>query len=152
MSEVLERPDTQDATQSATQDTNHDASINVGVLVEQYLKLRDRIKAADDAHKSKLAPAKEYLESLNNEILAQLNAMGGESIRTPSGTAYRTAKKSATIADGGAFRSYVIEGERWDLVDWRANSTAVTDFIADHNVPPPGINYTTRFVVGVRRS
>ena len=128
------------------------AQANVEELVEKYVKLRDRIKAADDAHKAKLAPAKEYLEGLNNQILAQLNAIGGESIRTASGTAYRTAKKSATIADGAVFRNFVIEGERWDLVDWRANSPAVTDFITDHKTPPPGINYTTTFIVGVRRS
>ncbi len=125
--------------------------LTIDQKVERYIKLRDRLKEADDAHKAKTKPAREYLETLEGLMLQELQAMGAEKVGTPAGTVYRTVKKSATIADGAAFRSFVIGGELWDLVDWKANVTATAEFIEQNDAPPPGINYSTRLEVGVRR-
>jgi len=45
----------------------------------------------------------------------------------------------------------VIGSEAWDLLDRKANVTAVSDFIEENNAPPPGVNFSTTYVVGVRR-
>lgn len=124
---------------------------NIDDLVDQYVRLRDKIKEADDAHKKKVQPAKTHLELLNNTLLERLNNLGGESVKTASGTVYRTSKRSASIADGSVFREYVIDNAEWNLVDWRANSTAVDDYIKSNEVPPPGVNFSVHYVVGVRR-
>lgn len=124
---------------------------NIEEMVSQYVRLRDKIKEADDAHKAKLKTSKEYLEILEGKMMEKLNAIGGESVRTAAGTVYRSTKKSATIADGDAFRQFVQENEAFDLVDWKANAPAVSDFINEHQVPPPGVNFSTTFTVGVRR-
>ncbi len=121
-------------------------------LVSQYVRLRDKIKEAEDAHKAKLKDAKDYLEELNSRLLQRLNEVGGESVKTSSGTVYRTTRRSASIADGDAFRQFVINNEAFDLVDWRANANAVDDFIKEQQAPPPGVNFSTAFTVGVRRS
>ena len=121
-------------------------------LVSQYVRLRDKIKEADDAHKAKLKDAKEHLEHLNNTLLERLNDVGGESVKTSSGTVYRTTRRSASIADGETFRRFVIDNNAFDLVDWKANPLAVDDFIKAEQAPPPGVNFTTAFTVGVRRS
>lgn len=125
---------------------------SIDELVAQYVKLRDKLKEADDAHKEKTKMARAYLEQLNGKLLERLNDVGGESVKTAAGTVYRTTRKSATIADGGAFRSYVIENEQYDLVDWRANAVAVGEYISEYAAPPPGVNFSTAFTVGVRRS
>lgn len=122
------------------------------VLIDQYVKLRDRLKKADDEHKKKMDPAKQYLEALNNRLLQTLNTAGGESIKTARGTAYRTEKKSATIKDSVAFRDYVVANELFDMVDWKANATAVEEHIKDFEGTPPGVEFTTVFLVGVRRA
>lgn len=121
-------------------------------LVSKYIRLRDAIKQADEKHKERMRPSRDMLEDLNNQLLARLNELGGESVRTAAGTCYRTTKKSASIADGSAFRDWIIGHEAWDMVDWRANPLAVQDFIESHEAPPPGVNYSQTFVVGVRRS
>lgn len=121
-------------------------------LVAQYVKLRDALKAADEAHAAKLKSAKDYLLALNNQLLDRLNQVGGDSIKTEAGTAYRTTRRSATIQDTGAFRTYVIGEEMFDLVDWKANANAVDDFVKSQGVLPPGVNLTTAYTVGVRRS
>lgn len=125
---------------------------NIDELVSQYVRLRDKIKEAEDAHKAKLKNAKEHLENLNNTLLDRLNQLGGDSVKTQHGTVYRTTRRSATIADGDAFRQFVITNEAFDLVDWRANANAVDDFIKEQQAPPPGVNFSTAFTVGVRRA
>lgn len=124
---------------------------NIDELVDQYVRLRDKLKAADEAHKEKTKDAKAYLDQLNGRLLERLNDVGGESVKTPHGTVYRTTRRSATIADGDTFRKYVIDNEQFDLVDWKANANAVDDFIKEQGVQPPGVNYTQAYTVGVRR-
>lgn len=125
---------------------------NIDQLVSQYIRLRDKIKEVEDAHKEKLKDAKEHLEALNNTLLTRLNQLGGESVKTEHGTVYRTTRRSATISDGDTFRQFVITNEAFDLVDWRANANAVDDFIQEQSAPPPGVNFSTTYTVGVRRA
>lgn len=121
-------------------------------LVNQMVRTRDRLKEADDAHKEKTKVARDYKERLEAALLAKLNEVGGESVKTAHGTVYRTTRRSATIADGGTFREFVISNEAFDLVDWKANANACDDFIKNEGTPPPGVNFTTAFTVGVRRA
>lgn len=121
-------------------------------LVEQMVKTRDKLKEADDAHKERTKVARDYKERLEAALLAKLNEVGGESVKTAHGTVYRTTRRSATIADGDVFRQFVIGNEAFDLVDWRANANACDDFIKNEGTPPPGVNFTTAFTVGVRRA
>ena len=119
--------------------------------IEQYIKLRDKIKELDDAHKKLMKPYRDTLEQLNAVMLKALDAIGSDSTSNEVGTVYRTEKKSASIADASAFWSFVVTQGAWDLLDKRANVTAVADFIEANNSPPPGINFTRRYEVGVRR-
>lgn len=125
---------------------------NIDDLVAQFVRLRDRLKEADDAHKARTKPARDHLDALSGKLLERLNDLGGESVRTASGTVYRTTRRSATIADGEAFRHFVIVSEAFDLVDWRANAAAIDDFVKSEGSLPPGVNFTTAFTVGVRRA
>jgi hypothetical protein len=126
--------------------------IDIAKSVDYYIRLRDKIKALEDEHKKKMEPFKTALEQLNTKLLGHLNAINTDSAAINGiGTVYRTQKVSATIADASEFRRFIIGGEAWDLVDWRANPKATTDFIAENGSPPPGINYSTTYVVGVRR-
>lgn len=124
----------------------------IDALVEQMVKTRDKLKEADDAHKERTKVARDYKERLEAALLAKLNEVGGESVKTAHGTVYRTTRRSATIADGGTFREFVIGNEAFDLVDWKANANAVDDFIKNEGTPPPGVNFTTAYTVGVRRA
>ena len=125
---------------------------DIGKRVEQFVKLRDLIKSRDDEHKKAMKPLRETLELLNSVLLSHLNDMGGNSIATDAGTAYRTEKKSASLADSEAFMDYVIANQAFDLLDRKANVTAVEEHIKENDAPPPGVNFSSTFVVGVRRA
>jgi len=126
-------------------------TVDINKRVDQYVKLRDEIKKLDDEHKEKMKPYKETLEKLNAVLLQHLINMNGDSVRTEAGTVYRTEKKSASLADPDAFMRFVIGNEAWDLLDRKANVTAVADFIQENDATPPGVNFSTTYVVGVRR-
>jgi hypothetical protein len=125
---------------------------NIAKRVEQFVKLRDLIKQKNDEHKKAMKPYNETLEQLNALLLVHLNSVNGNSVSTDAGTVYRTEKKSASLADAQAFMDFVIQNNSWDLIDRKANVTAVEDFINQHNMPPPGVNFTSIFVAGVRRA
>lgn len=127
-------------------------TVDISKRVEQYIQLRDEIKRREDEHKEKMKPFKEALEKLNGILLDHLNVINGESVKTGSGTVYRTSKKSASLADPDAFMRFVIGNEAWDLLDRKANVTAIADFIEENQSAPPGVNFSTTFIVGVRRS
>jgi len=126
-------------------------SADIAKRVEQYVKLRDKIKQIKDEQKKILKPYNETLEQLNALLLAHLNGLNGNSVSTDAGTVYRTEKKSASLADAEAFMEYVIANNAFDLLDRKANVTAVEDHINEHNAPPPGVNFQSTFEVGVRR-
>lgn len=120
--------------------------------VDQYIQLRDKIRDMEAKHKEQLKPYKEALDLLNAALVQHLNAIQAESVRTNYGTVYKTTKDSATISDSTAFWEHVLRTKDFDLIDKRANKTAVRDYIEDNGAPPPGVNYTQVSEVGVRRS
>lgn len=127
-------------------------TVPVGTLVDRYVKLRDRIKQVDDLHKEKTKAAREMLEQINAQLLDALNQSGSNSIATDAGTAYRIERASASIEDHTNFKTFVIANEEWDMIDWKANKTAVEDYLKEFDALPPGVKYSSAFVAGVRRS
>jgi hypothetical protein len=128
--------------------------INLAKRIEQYLAVRNKIKAIKEGHKAELAPFNSLLETLGAVLLNALSATGQDNAKTKAGTAYKTVKSSATIEDADAFKRHVIGSESWDLLDFKANCPAVIDFIADPenklHLPPPGVKFSAIFEIGVR--
>lgn len=131
--------------------------------VSQFVKLRDVIRDKEKAHKEELKPFKDTIEKLGGIMLSYLNAIGAENVGTDAGTVYKTTKKSAPVADMTAFWTWVVTQAAFDMVDKKANVTAVEDYIlaqvekakTDPSIipgPPPGVNFTSYDVVGVKRA
>jgi hypothetical protein len=120
--------------------------------VAQFVALRDEIKRMDDAYAESKRPFLEMKERLEAELLKNLQETNSEGIRTKAGTVYISTRDSASLEDPEAFMKYVIENNAFDLMDRKANTTAVRDFIEEHHAPPPGAKFSSRQTVGVRRS
>lgn len=122
--------------------------------ITQYIALRDKIKKEQEAFDLTLKPMKDILVKLNNDLLARLLEMGGDSVSVRGvGTAYVTTKTSASIADGDEFRRFVIGAEQWELLDWKANAPKCVEYAeANEGNLPPGVNLKSVKVVGVRQN
>ena len=117
------------------------ANDDFGQLIELYLETRDAKLAIERKHKDHLKQYGEVMKKIEAKLFEHLQRHGMQSLSSDIGTAYVSHKRSATIADGEAFRNFVIENRAWDMLDWKANVTAVGDFLSDHEILPPGINY-----------
>ena len=126
-------------------------TFDVDKRVGQYVSLRDRIKELDDAHKESMKPYREALEQLGNMLLGHLNAVKAESIKSASGTFFKSTKKTASLDDPEAFMRFVIANNLFDMLDRKANVVAVDDYIQTHNALPPGVKFSARVEVNVRR-
>jgi hypothetical protein len=126
--------------------------MDLTVQVTSYVELRDEIACLDKAHKERMAPLRQELDEKNAALVETLGVVGAESVRTAAGTVYRLTKRSASIADPAAFWDYVLTNEDWDLLDRRVNLSAATEYVNEHQKPPPGVNYSTYYEAGVRRA
>lgn len=132
--------------------TPQTAKVTIDHRIQQYIKLRDLIKEEDNAHKEKMKPYREALDTLNSVILDLLNKSGGDSIKTKFGTAYKTVKRSASLEDADEFMKFVISTQSWELMERKVNVTAAEAFADENGKLPPGVKMSSTAVVGVRRA
>ena len=120
--------------------------------VGQFVRLRDLKKEIEDRHKTELSPINNALEELKGLMMAHLQALNVENMKTASGTVSTKVKVSASVADMDAFWTHIVTQGAFELLDKKANVTAVTDYVDKNGVPPPGVNYSKLRDVGVTRA
>jgi hypothetical protein len=130
---------------------NTTTPVDIEKRVKQYVVIRDHIKAIEEKHKKELAEWKDIQDKLTGIIQGALEACGAESIKTSEGTAYTTTRYSASLADPKAFMDHVILNGSFELMDKKANATAVRDYVAETGALPPGVNLSSMSTIGVRR-
>lgn len=124
---------------------------DIGILVAQYIKLRDHIELANKEFKEGLERPKKAMEILEGKLLEELEAQNVDSFKTPAGTAYRKRVVSATVEDQQAFMDFVLNGEHLDALDVKANKTFVKEMMDQTGEVPPGVKVTQIYDVGIRR-
>ncbi len=121
-------------------------------LVEKYVALRDKkaqIKAKYDAE---VAKVEDVLTRVEGALLKHFETVGVESVSTKAGTAYKSTRNSATIADWDSFLEFVKGEEAYNFLERRCNKAAVEEFRAANDDLPPGVNWRSEVVVNIRRS
>jgi len=126
--------------------------MSIGELVGKYIAVRDKMNALKKDHKAQIAPYTKALETLENEFKKSMDSSGVENLKTSEGVAFLASQSSVTASDKISFLAYVQENDAWHLLDIRPSKTAVQEFVQEFNAPPPGVNYTRRQVVNVRKS
>jgi hypothetical protein len=119
---------------------------------QQYVAVRDKIREISARHVDELKPLVDLQNDLTAWFTQELDNVGAKSVRTTQGTVYQSTRYSASLSDPKVFMDYVITNQCWDLLDRKANSTAVRDFIEQHKSEPPGCRLSAIRTVGVRRA
>lgn len=117
-----------------------------------YVKLRDKKREIEERHKAELAGINTTMDQLTALMMSTLDEIGAQSIKTSEGTVYTSSRYSASLADPQAFMKFVIENQKFDLLDRKANANACRDFVAENGTQPPGVNLTAIRTLGVRRA
>lgn len=123
----------------------------VNKRVQQFIAIREALKQMEEKHE---AEKKDLLEAKNlvaGWLQSFMENAGCESIKTEHGTCHFTTRTTASVADPALFMAFVIDNKQFDLLDRRANSTAVKEYVKEHGAQPPGVNLSSIKTVGVRR-
>lgn len=120
--------------------------------VSQYITCRDAIKEANEKHEASIKPLVDLQNALTGWLQSFMETAGADSIKTPNGTCYSTTRYSASLADPEAFMQFVKSTNSFDLLDRKANVTAVRDYCEEKGSLPPGVNLSSIKTVGVRRA
>ena len=123
---------------------------DISVRVKQYRAIRDKIAELKEKHKAELAPAQTALDQLEGILDEFLTRTGQTSAKTPEGTFFRGTRFTATVSDPKAFMDHVIHTNNWDLIERRANATAVKGYMEKNKDLVPGVNLNAIASVNVR--
>ena len=125
---------------------------NIDVLVDKYVRVRDRIADMKQQHAADLAPFNQALATLEGCLLEHMNQAGLESMRAPAGTAYKAKRVSAKVMDWEATWEFIMEHKAFDLIEHRVSKVAAQAIVDETQTPIPGVEITTEVVVNVRRA
>lgn len=121
-------------------------------LVQLYVALRDDISREKSDFEQRIADRKAKQLKIEGILLRRLQDAGDEAVRTKYGTAYKSVKKSASVADWDAVRAFVETHDAWELLTRGVNKTVVEQFVAANGELPPGVNWRQEVTIGVQRA
>ena len=123
-------------------------------LVANYIKLRDKKSLLKKQYDEKVAKVDAVMDKMEAIILKTFQDSGIDSARTDAGTAYISTRTSATVGSRDEFLSWVLQDpdERSIFLENRVSKVAVEQYKAANDDLPPGVNFRSELVVGVRRA
>jgi hypothetical protein len=123
----------------------------VSKRVAQYRLLDEKIDALNDAHKAAMAPLANVKALLEGYFEKFLTSTGQQTAVTAGGTIHWNHRTTASLEDPQAFMDFVTANQRFDLMDRRANATAVREYAEKEHILPPGVKLNNIRTVGVRK-
>jgi hypothetical protein len=90
-----------------------------------------------------MAEDKATVDILESDVLEMLRAAKLQSVKIDGvGLAYKSKRTSAKVENSEAFFRFVIDSERTELLEARANKKEVEEYVEMNAVPPPGVIIT----------
>jgi hypothetical protein len=126
--------------------------MSVDVMIEKYVKLRDKKKEIADAYAVQVAPFDDAMDRLEGYMLEALNQSGLTSMKSAHGTAYKSMRTSAKVVDWPETLAYIKENNAWDLLEARVSKLAAQQIITETKRPIPGVETSSETCVNVRRA
>lgn len=122
-------------------------------LLKIFMGLRDRRAQRKAAFTEEDAGDKAKQERIENEFLRRFNDREIDNVSARGvGTAYRSVRSSATVADWEALLNFITTEEAWEMLERRVNKTAVEQYKEVHEDLPPGVNWGEVITVNFRRN
>lgn len=125
--------------------------MNFNDVVTKYIQLRDKKFELKAEYDKKVAKIDSIMDKVEGRLIEYFNETGLESVRTDAGTAYKTTRVSATVADWDTLLSHILTSENYQLLEHRVSKTAVTEFKEANNDLPPGVNWREEVTVNIKR-
>jgi hypothetical protein len=127
-------------------------AVNVDALIAKYIELRDAIDRIEKKAKEDVKPLEAAMETISSGLMDLMNRSGGlTQFKSAAGTAFIQKKTQCSIGDWTQTLPFIIENQQWQLLNKAVNKTAVEEYIARTETPPPGVKWVVMREVQVRR-
>ncbi len=125
-------------------------AIDLDSVSTAYISTREELallKKKEEELKSIQAKREEWM-------LQELQKHKLKSVRTNAGTIFQTLKESVTVGDWDTFKKWVKENDKFEYLNRAVSKTEVLTLMGEErdSQAPPGINYTAKRTVGIRKS
>lgn len=121
-------------------------------LLRVFIGLRDRRAARKADYAADDLGDRTKQDKIEVEFLRRFNDRGIDNVSARNvGTAYKSTRSSATVADWDNFLGHIQEHDAWELLERRVNKTAVEQFKSVNDDLPPGVNWSETQVINFRR-
>lgn len=124
---------------------------NVADAVEQYVAFRDELRIWKKQVDEEEAKRKESLTEIEMWLLTQAEKMGVDSFKTPFGTAYKQISEHYRVGNWNEIVAYIKKTGYFHILEKRIAKLAVKEIQSQEGAIPPGVDYTSEFVVHVLR-
>jgi hypothetical protein len=113
-------------------------------LVDACIKIRERKAAITDELNTKLSALDEKLTKFKQVLNDHCEATGAESVRTASGTFYRSVKTKFWTSDWESMNEFIMQH--------KIHQTNMRTFLEENpDKLPPGLNADSEYTITVRR-
>ena len=121
-------------------------------LLRMFIALRDRRAERKAAYQADDEGDRTKQDKIEIEFLRRFGERGIDNVSARGiGTAYKSSRFVATVADWDSFLEHVQHNDAWELLERRVNKSAVEQFKAVNDDLPPGVNWSESLVVNFRR-
>jgi predicted HicB family RNase H-like nuclease len=129
-----------------------DTSVDLDKVVSTYIKIRDKKNELAAEFNKREEELNEKLDVIKKALLEHCQNTGVESIRTQSGTFYRSVKKKYWTSDWESMNQFIMEHEAIDLLEKRIHQGNMRQFLDENqDLLPPGLNVDSEYTITVRR-
>ena len=122
-------------------------------LTRVYIKMRDKKEELSRELEEKIGELEADMKRVKLAILDHMKELNAESLRTNSGTVFRTVRTTYSTNDWDSMNKFILEHGLPDLLEKRIHQTNMKAFLEEHpDVLPPGLNANMEYSVTVKRS
>lgn len=127
------------------------AEIPIETIIEKYVALRDKKSELTAEYKQSVEKLDAGMDRCEAFLMATMQRIGVDSFKTKFGTAYKTTKTSAQVADWDSVLGFIREGGYWSMLTKNVSKDFVKAYQAEHNDLPPGINWRVETAINIKR-
>jgi len=128
---------------------NEMTDVKAEKLINIYRKMSARLSELEQEQDTIKAQRK----IVADHMLELLKETGAESMRTATGTIYRTVRPRYTTTDWDSMYKFIVENDAFHLMQQRVHDTNMKKFLEENpEVLPPGLNCLSAYTISVRKS
>lgn len=121
-------------------------------VLAKYVDLRRQKEQIEADTKAKLAPINADMLLIEKYLKQIMDERGITQIKSSKfGTAFLTTSDYANVENWDSLLQFIVENNRYEMLQKAVTKTAVREFIQEQKAVPPGVNYGTKIEVSIRK-